>query len=368
VQIPDFKLERYFARWEFVSPFVLGSSDAESWRLQELLALAERDALARWNNLWLGYTENAGHSLLRAEIAALYPGLGAEDVIVYSGAEEAIFAFINVAVHPGDHVVAVWPCYQSLAEVAKSAGATVTRLELKAEKGWRLDLAELESCMTPSTKAVIVNVPHSPTGMLVDHQTFSQLAMLCEQRGAVLFCDEVYRYGEYDESDRLPGACEMSTKGVSLGALSKPFGLAGLRIGWLALRDRALRQRLAAFKDYTSKILAIIALRAKDTLLDRNMSIVKHNLALLETFFAHHASMFEWVTPRAGTVGFPRLRSSIPVEEFAKGLLEKTGVLIAPGSLFDHPHNHFRIGFGRRNMPEALDRLAAYLEREAALV
>jgi aspartate/methionine/tyrosine aminotransferase len=372
--IPDFRLERFFARWEFVAPFLLGASDAESYRIDELLALADRDGQERWAKLWLGYTESLGHPLLRAEIAALYPGLSAEDVMVFAGAEEAIFTFCNVALSAGDHAVVMWPAYQSLEEVARSTGAEVSRLELRGEKSWWLDLGEFESLLRPTTKLAVINVPHNPTGMHPDHQTFSQLASLCEQRGITLFCDEVYRYAEYDPEHRLPGACEMSDTAASLGALSKPFGLAGLRIGWIATRDRQLRKRLHAFKDYLticssapSEVLALIALRAKDTLLDRNMAIVARNLELVASVFAKHADVFEWIAPRAGLVAFPRLRLSIPIDEFATRLVETTGVLIVPGTVFEHEGNHFRVGLGRKNVPAALDRLQAFLETEAAV-
>jgi aspartate/methionine/tyrosine aminotransferase len=153
--------------------------------------------------------------------------------------------------------------------------------------------------------------------------------------------------------------------------LSKPFGLAGLRVGWIALRDRALRHRLSTFKDYLticssapSEILAIIALRAKEKLLARNRAIILENLGLLDDFFHRHSSMFEWVRPRAGLVAFPRMRSALSVDDFAAQLVEATGVLIVPESVFDHKGNHFRIGLGRKNMPEALLRLENFVSSE----
>jgi aspartate/methionine/tyrosine aminotransferase len=149
--------------------------------------------------------------------------------------------------------------------------------------------------------------------------------------------------------------------------MSKSFALAGLRIGWVATRDRDLLARLAAFKDYTticssapSEVLALIALRARDQVLARNRAIVEANLPLLDAFFERWAGTFEWIRPRGGSIGFPRLAGDRPIDGFAEGLVRETGTLILPGSVFGDTGNHFRIGFGRTNMPEALERLDSY--------
>jgi aspartate/methionine/tyrosine aminotransferase len=339
--------------------------------MAELVAAADPESRSLWNDLRLGYTESAGHPLLRAEIAKLYPGSTSDDVLMFAGAEEAIFAFMNVALASGDHAVVTWPAYQSLLEVARGVGAEVTPLRLRADRGWRLDIDELAALLRPSTRVVVVNAPHNPTGMLPSHAEFDTLVRLCESRGIALFCDEVYRYGEFVDADRLPGAASASSLGVSLGALSKPLGLAGLRIGWLALRDAALRRRVAAFKDYLticnsapSEILGLMALRGMDRLLARNRAIVKTNLAALDSFFSRHGGEFAWVRPRGGLVAFPTLLSKEPVDDFAARLVEKSGVLVLPGSVFDHDGNHFRIGFGRENLPAVLERFEAFVAND----
>jgi aspartate/methionine/tyrosine aminotransferase len=155
--------------------------------------------------------------------------------------------------------------------------------------------------------------------------------------------------------------------------MSKAFGLAGLRIGWIATRDPALRQRLAALKDYTticnsgpSEILALIALRARDAVLQRARSIIAGNLSLLDELFARHARRIDWIRPTAGSVGFPRLIGE-DVDRFAATLAEQEGVLLLPGSRFGYPGAHFRIGFGRVDMPDALVRLDGALRRATAI-
>jgi aspartate/methionine/tyrosine aminotransferase len=206
--------------------------------------------------------------------------------------------------------------------------------------------------------------------MLPDNATFDAIVEIAESSGAHLLVDEVYRYLEGSEADRLPAGAEAASRGISLGVMSKSFAMAGLRIGWLATRDRAVLDRCARFKDYTticssapSEILALIGLRARDTVLARSRRIVADNLATLDGFFEEWGDRFAWVRPRAGSVGFPRLTvPGVSIDEWAAGLVEAEGVLLLPGSQFGYGGNHFRLGYGRTDLPAALDRF----ERHAA--
>jgi aspartate/methionine/tyrosine aminotransferase len=365
MQIADFTLERYFARWEFAVRHVLCASDVEAMSLQELLALADDDSRARWESLRLGYTESLGLPALRVEIADLYPGLTPDDVIVCAGAEEGVFLGMQALIGPGDHAVVTSPAYQSLHEVARAAGGSVTLVPLDP-RDWSLDVDAVAAAMRPNTNVIVVNSPHSPTGAQLGPEQLHRLIALAELHGAFLFSDEVYRFLEHD-APTLPPAAACSSRGISLGVMSKAFGLGGLRIGWLATRDAALRARIAALKDYTticnsapSEVLALMALRAKDAVLTRTREIVARNLSVLDSFFATNAEHFSWVRPRASSVGFPKL-IGWDVDEFAARLVEREGVLILPASQFGYTGNYFRLGFGRRDMPEALARLERFV-------
>ena len=371
MRIADFALERYFARWEFAVDHLLCASDVQGYPMAELLALADDDTRRMWDGLTLGYTESTGHPLLRAEIASLYEDLEPDHVLVFAGAEEAIFCLANVLLSPGDHAVVTWPGYQSLYEVARAADADVTLHELREEHGWAIDIDLLRSQVTPSTRLVVVNAPHNPTGMQPDRATFDALVALAEEVGAHLLVDEVYRFLEFDGVERLPAGADASPRGISLGVMSKSFAMAGLRIGWLATRDRDVLERCARFKDYTticssapSEVLALIGLRARETVLARSRSIVADNLVALDTFFDAWSDRFTWVRPRAGSVGFPRLTvPGVSIDAWAAGLVEAEGVLLLPGSQFDYGGNHFRLGFGRADLPIALERLERHAER-----
>jgi aspartate/methionine/tyrosine aminotransferase len=373
MKIADFALERYFARWEFAVRHLLCASDVEAWSMAELVGVMDDEVRAMWEDLRLGYTESTGHPLLRREIAALYESVEPDDVLVFAGAEEAIFCLLNVLVGPGDHVLVTWPGYQSLYEVARAAGATVGLHALREEDGWALDVDRLRRSIHPNTKAVVVNAPHNPTGMLPSGEEWAELAAACDEAGVVLIADEVYRYLEYDEAERLPAGADVAAGGVSIGVMSKSLAMAGLRIGWLATKDRALLERCAAFKDYTticsaapSEILAIAGLRARETVLARSRALVAGNLERIDRLFAERADTFAWVRPRAGSVGFPRLLRDAPIDRFAAELVEAEGVLLLPASAFGFGGDHFRIGLGRSDLPEAVRGLEAFLDRAAS--
>lgn len=364
-----FLLERYFARHEFSTRWLLSSSDCESMSVGDLLDLEPgADRLLR--DRWLGYTESLGDPALRESIAEMYGTVGPEGVLVCSGAQEAIFLFMHAALGPGDHLVVHDPCYQSLKEVAASIGAEVTPWPADASAGWALDPDFLAAAIRPSTRAVVLNCPHNPTGYLMDAERFRAVVALVERHGLHLFSDEVYRGLEHEPATRLPSACDLSERAVSLGVLSKTYGLPGLRIGWAATRCTEVHRRMAALKDYTticnsapSEVLAGVALRNRDFLARRSLETVLANLALLDPFFERHADRFEWIRPQAGPIAFPRLRSG-DADRFCDQVREKSGILLVPGSVFEAGRDHFRIGFGRRNLPEALEALERHLRSE----
>ncbi|SAL60752.1 transaminase [Caballeronia peredens] len=362
-----FKLERYFAQHEFTARHLLCSSDPESMSIGELLAF-EPGSLDGLRDTWLGYTEYPGAPALRRELATLYKNIQADEIIVHTGAQEAIYSFMNSMLAPGDHAIVHMPGYQSHYSVAEALGVKVSPWKAREEAGWALDPDELEMLVTPATRALVICAPHNPTGYLPSREVFDAIVAFARKHDLWLFSDEVYRGLEYDVADRLPAACDVYERAISLGALSKTHGLAGLRLGWIATKNADVLERMSTFKDYLtisnsapSEYLSSIAVRHTDALIARNTGIARENLRLLDDFFTRHADRFEWHRPRAGTIGFVRLKRG-GAGQFCAELLERTGVLLLPSTLIDHGDAHFRLGFGRRNMPEALAILDAYLD------
>ncbi len=367
MKLAPFKLERYFARHEFSAPYLMCSSDCESLEIADLLAL-EPGAQERFARLWLGYTESAGSLELRNAISTQYQHISADQVLVHAGAEEAIFNFMNVVLNPDDHVIVHAPYYQSLGEVARGIGAEVSKWQGDSKRGWQLDLEDLKRTLTPRTKVVVVNFPHNPTGFLPTAEFVHELSALSNRHGFVVFSDEVYRGLELERSDRLPAFADINDRAISLGVMSQTYGLAGLRIGWIATCDAGLFRQLAAFKDYTTicnsapgEFLAALALRHAEAIAGRNKDIIRDNLDRLDRFFGSHADMFSWYRPKAGSIAFPSLIQGT-VDKFCDDLIEKAGVLLLPGTLYGKEFNAFRVGFGRKNLPDSLGKLEQYLQ------
>jgi len=368
MKLPPFKLEEFWKRYEFSASYLLCPSDAESWSLKELLSLADTESIDLWNTLQLGYTESPGLPLLRKEIAKLYTHIEIDGILTTAGAEEGIYCTLQSMISPKDHVIAISPCYQSLETLPKALGSEMTMIRLDPGQNWKLNIDEVKQAFRPSTKLLLINCPHNPTGTLLDKKTFDDLIELARRHGCYIFADEVYRGLEIDESKRLPAIADAYERGISLNVMTKAYGLAGLRIGWLATRDPEVLQEIGSYKLYTSicnsapsEILALIALRAKDKVLHRNREIMFKNLDLLDRFFERHRSTFSWERPESGPMGFPKLLLSTSIDEFSEMLVERAGVLIMPATVFDIPGNFFRIGFGRKNMPAALDKFEEFL-------
>lgn len=368
MHLPPFKLERYFARYEFNTQYLLCSSDCESMSIADLLAL-EPEAAEKFQHVWLGYTESLGSPALRAEICKLYETIQPGDLLIHSGAQEAIFLFMFAAFQPGDHVIVHSPGYQSLAEAARAAGCDISPWWAREENHWVLDLDELLPSVRANTKAIIINIPHNPTGYLISRRDFDALHQFARQHNLLLFSDEVYRESEYDPAARLPAACDYGEHAISLGVTSKTYGLAGLRIGWIATRNRLIYEKLASLKDYTticnsapSEFLAEVAMRNRHRLAARNLGIIQENLSVIDAFLSRHTDLFAWVRPQAGSMAFPRYLGG-DVDEFCDRLVKQAGVLLLPGSVYDDARNHFRLGLGRKNLPQAVERLEEFLNR-----
>ena len=365
----DFKLERYFAEWEFSAKILLGSSDPESMRLAELLALADEDGRRRWDELWLGYTESAGLPALREAIAGQFAGCEPADVLVFTAPEEAIFHVAAATLEPGDHMVGIRPAYQSSYEVPRSAGAQVTLVPLREDRGWDLDTDELAAAVTTRTRLIYVNFPHNPTGAVLSAAAQRRVVELADACGAYLFSDEVYRGLEFDPADRLPPAADLHPRAISLGGLSKAYGLPGVRLGWTVCRDAGLNRRMQAAKDFTTicapapaEVLALIAVRAADRLIGRALAGIRRNLGLVDEFMRHRAGAVRWVRPRGSSVGFPELLTGTPVDAFCERLVREHGVLLVPGSMFEAGTSHFRIGLGRASLPAGLAALGDFMD------
>lgn len=366
MQITPFRIEEYMGKYEFSARYLVCSSDAESQTIEELLAL-EPGAHDAFLKHWCGYTESPGAPWLREVLATIYQQIHPDQLVVVSAAEEAIFLFYHALLTPADHAIVETPCYESALTLPKSTGAAVSAWRRKPETGWSHDLTQLESLIRPNTRAMYINTPHNPTGLLMRPEVFQRVLDLASARGIYLFSDEVYRELEHDPATRLPAACDVYQRAISLGSVSKTYGLPGLRLGWLASRDTGFLQKIISLKHYTticssapSEFLTALAFRHRQKLIDRNRQIVLRNLPQLSAFFARHSDIFDWTAPNASTIGFAHFKPQQDVQLFCEQLVAQAGVLLLPGTVYDEPE-HIRFGYGRRNLPEALAAFESWL-------
>lgn len=364
----QFKLETFFSKHEFTAQYLLCASDAESFSMKEIIDMGSAEDQALWNNLRLGYTEDRGLPILREVIASeLYQYLTKDDIICFAGAEDGIYCALKTICTEKDHAIVLTPCYQSLLEIPQSQKSSVTQIELLEDEEWKINISRIEKSIQPDTKIIIINFPHNPTGQVISQKDLDSLIAVCKKNDIWLFADEVYRLLGNPKDGWFDCAASCYDKAISLGVMSKAFGLPGLRVGWIACQNQTMLQKILAMKHYTticnsapSEILSLIALKNKDKLLERNNQIVKTNLNLLDKFFTKY-NKFSWVRSNGGCIGFVKYSSPERVEDFCTKLVDQTGVLLMPSSIYNMSTNHFRVGFGRKNMPDALDKLEKFI-------
>jgi aspartate/methionine/tyrosine aminotransferase len=366
MKIDDFKLELYFGKYEFSAQYLLCCSDCESMSIEELLSF-EPDAKERFLKSRLGYSESPGDPELLAEISKTYNHIDERGVLEFAGAQEAILGFMNNALERGDHMITMFPAYQSTYEICRAIGCDVSKWELvQSADGWTIDTEALEKLIKPNTKVIAICSPNNPTGYRLSREQNEMIAGLARKHGLMVFSDEVYR----GLSENEPASfADIYENAFSLNVLSKAYGLAGLRIGWIASQNKPFLGKMLGFKYYTticsavpSQKLALIAVKHRDKLFARNSKIINENLAYSDQFFRKHDDLFKYNRPMAGPIAFHQLKSPQSVADFCDGLVKQKGVLLAHGALFDKEGNYFRMGYGRKNYKTCLDLLDKYIE------
>lgn len=363
-KLRDFGLEVFFSQWEFKAKHHMTASDLESMTMADLLAMATQQQREEYQNLWLGYTETWGLPALRQTIADTYDTMAAENILCLAGAGEGIYAVSRCLLSADDHAIVATPNYQS-AETVPLSICEVTGVPLLAPNdvdgrpNWQLDLDALRDAIKPNTKLISMNFPQNPTGLLLNQEQLTELVNLCREHDIYLFSDEVYRGVELDLDKQMPQIADIYEKGISLNVLSKAYGMPGLRIGWIASQDKDVLLQVERYKHFLSicnsapsELLGIITLENKDAILQRNRQLMLDNVVQLEQLFADFSGLINWQRPQGGCVAFPRYTGPGDMEHFCTNLLEQSGVLLLPGSVYQSeltatPTDRFRIGFGR---------------------
>ena len=370
--LPDFKLETHFSKWEFKVRYHMTASDAEAMSMQDLLSMASDEERTAFEELWLGYTETFGAPDLREVIAATYENLAASDVLCFAGASEGIFAANQVILNSDSHAIVVTPNYQSHETLPKSI-CDVTGVPLDPEDNWSLDIDRIAAAIKQNTKLVTINFPHNPTGAILPLERYMAIVQLCRKYGIYILHDEIFNGLGETTTQHLPFIADVYERGLSLNVMSKSFGLPGLRIGWIACQDAEVISKMERMKHYLSicnsgpsERLTMIALRNKSKILARNCAIVDENLKKWDVFFAKYLDLFDWKRPDGSCMAFPRYNGADGVDAFCKSLVEESGVLFLPSTIYSSelgytPTDRFRLGFGRSNLDEGLAALETHM-------
>lgn len=343
----------------------MGASGPEAISLQELLSLSLDEDSQHWQGFSLGFASSQGDEQLRELIAEDYPGLTADNIITFAGAQEVIYATYHALLNAGDKMQVITPVFEPLSIVADLIGAQINKVAMKSvESTWQLDVDQWSDSFFPDTKLAVINFPHNPTGSMISHLQLQMMVDQCRDFDSWLFSDEVFRGLEYRDADRLSPVASIYEKGISLGVMSKAYGLGGVRIGWIACQDTSLIQRLHEIKQYLSicnsradEVLASIALKNRETLLSQNVEIIQNNLQIIEAASEQFADRIEWYRPLAGCVAYPAVKKAESANDFVDNVLESTGIMLVPGECFLHGKKHFRMGFGARSFSYQFSRL-----------
>ena len=377
--LSPFRLERWFAEFEFVPGIrnltASGPYDAPT---QELLALEDEGTTQRYLNLGLGYIENPGRESLRQAVSSLYTTLKAEDLQITSGASEALFLLTWFVMQPGANIVVEEPCYENLPGVASALGLEVRRLPLRMEDGWRPNLEQLARLIDEQTRLIYLVHPHNPTGSTLQVEQMQAIAQMAEHVGALVVNDELFRLIALDGGPT-PSIIDVAEHAICIGDMTKPWGLGGLRIGWIASRNHQLLQRVSQARDYSTmcssapgEFLAEVALRHASQLIAPRLTAARANREQLAQAIAQAQAHFQglpaWQRPQASYTAFVQL--PFPAEAFCRHLALERRMLLLPGSVFGPAYENFiRVGLGgdtqqfQEGMSILLDELLRWRER-----
>ncbi len=355
-------LEDWFDTWQYHTRYDVGESAVKFLKVADLgIDLSEVE---------LRYGHHTGRPELRALVAREYPTLSPAQVLVTSGAAEAIFSICAALVGPGDHVIVEHPNYPSTYEVPRGLGCDVDLLSLRFEDAYKPDLDRLAAMVTARTKLIIFTHPNNPTGSMISPAELDALVRFAESRRIYLLFDETYRHMTFGPP--LPTAASLSPWAISVTSMSKCYGLPGIRMGWLATQAQdvldgvlAVREQVTITNTALSETIATKVLERRDEFLQRAQHHVAANLAIVQAWMAAQPRL-EWIAPQGGVVALPRFRDGAidgDPETMYQSLARDHRVFVVPGRCFEVDNRHFRLGFGgtAEELRAGLDRVGAAL-------
>ncbi len=373
MNIKSFKVERWLNTYENDADYEMAETDVKPFTLKELLELGDFKKLEeQLLSIKLGYNPTSGSDKLKETVASLYRyNTKPENILITTGAIEADYHVTNSLVNKGDTVIAQFPTYQALYSTAEARGAKIKYWQMKPENGYKLDIGKLKELIDEKTKLVVLNIPNNPTGAVISEVQLKTILKWAEEQDFYVLCDEVYHELELIKGVVPPYGRSLSKRAISVGSMSKAYGLSGLRLGWI-VGPKEIVQKCWEGKDYTtisntplSDFLATFALINREKIMQRNLTIARKNFKTLLMWFKQHEYFFDYIMPEVGVLCFPKLKN-IPLtsKELCEKIFNEKKLLLVPGECFDMP-GHLRIGFGgdSKNFNICLTILSDYLNR-----
>ncbi len=369
--LPLFDLDNWFATAEGRFDLSLGHSGCQSPSAWDLVAESEWVGMAHQP---LGYGPFEGIPELRRLIAQQYATIEPEGVNILNGPSEAIYTFMRAMLSPNDHVVVQSPLFQSLHAIARHTGCTMHEWRPRDTRSFLFAVDDLAAICDQSTKLIVINFPHNPSGQMLSESEFRRIAEIARAADAMLFSDEAFRLLELPPQQTLPAACDLYDNAVSAAGLSKPFGLGGLRIGWTATRSAEIAQKIKQYRFYTTEMtntpcqwLACHALERKAEILARNRRLILDNLGRLAEFAESQNGLLTLLRPQGGTMALIQQFTGMTSTELCQLALEDERLFLIPGQPLGIPDNYLRLGLGMQDFPSGLARLDKFLRRLPSL-
>lgn len=372
MNIKPFKVEEWMNAYETGAKYNIAETCVNSVSVDELFDLAGEDKEQFWkqfSNTRLTYGAIEGRLDFKEGISRLYKSIKPDEIVVTHGAAGANHHVFYSLINPGDRVISIMPTYQQLYSIPESLGAEVVLLHLKEENGYLPDMEELKALATPETKMICINNPNNPSGALMSEELLMQIVEVARSVDAYLLCDEVYRHLT-QEDVWSTSVVDLYEKGISVSSMSKVFSLAGIRLGWIATHDQEAIRSFFSHRDYNliscgmfDEAIATVALNHADKILDRNRSIVRENLEILDAWMNSEPRL-HYVKPKAGTTALVYYDYDLSSYEFCKRMYHEYGAFVTPGECFEEG-NSMRIGYAcsTQELKDGLAAVSSYLRK-----
>lgn len=360
MKLDDFLVEQWMNDYEGMAVHDLTSTCGQALTCRELLDL-EPGIL---EDVELNYGSITGDPRLRSEILSLYQNQDPHTLTLAQGCLQANEMVMETVLEPGDEVIAYTPGYQQFYSYPEALGCQVHLLRLEPDS-WSFPLDRtLELIETrPGIRMILMGHPSNPTGTFMKEEELSRLISACRAHGIWLFCDEVYFWPDSGLS-----VADLYEKGVATSSLSKLYGLAGLRSGWIKACPELIHA-IDVRRDYTiistgplTDTLSYAALLHKEELLARVRKTVQKNTEIVKNWLQDNP-LFSCSIEQDSLVAFLRYHKDISSADLARSLLRDTGIFFVPGSCFGLEH-HLRLGLGtcHEDLKAVLEQLQTYVQ------